>query len=82
LGEDLGLTVDHSCDRDDSDCVKKAVKDYAGKSNSKNVLICWEHDELTDIADALGIKNPPSMSKHIHHDSCGLIAVPFLVRLP
>lgn len=41
--------------------MEKAVKAYAGTSNSKNVLICWEHDELTDIADALGIKNPPGM---------------------
>jgi hypothetical protein len=61
LAGDLGLTVDTSCDRDDSSCVEKAVKAYAGTSNSKNVLICWEHDELTDIADALGIKNPPGM---------------------
>ncbi|KIM80195.1 hypothetical protein PILCRDRAFT_9750 [Piloderma croceum F 1598] len=59
LAGDLGLTVDVSCDRDDSSCVEKAVKAYAGTSNSKSVLICWEHDELTDIADALGVKNPP-----------------------
>ena len=59
LAGDLDLTVDVSCDRDDSNCVKKTVKAYAGTSNSKNVLICWEHDELTDIAGALGVKNPP-----------------------
>lgn len=58
LAADLGLTVDTSCDRDDSDCVAKAVNAYgAGK---KNVLICWEHGELTDIVHSLGAKKKNS----------------------
>ncbi|CAH0046199.1 unnamed protein product [Clonostachys solani] len=52
VATDLGLTVDTSCDRDDSKCVKKAVKNYSG---SGNILICWEHNELTSIAEELGV---------------------------
>ncbi|KAK3673462.1 hypothetical protein LTR78_006696 [Recurvomyces mirabilis] len=56
LAQDLGLTVDISCDRDDESCVNDAVDDYDGP---RNILICWEHDELTKIAKALGDKNAP-----------------------
>lgn len=51
VANDLGLTVDTSCDRDDADCVSDAVANYNG---SGNILICWEHDALTDICKALG----------------------------
>lgn len=57
LAEDLGLKVDTSCDRDDPDCVKKVVDDYDGEGN---ILICWEHDTLTDILETLGVKDAPS----------------------
>ncbi|KAJ6111437.1 hypothetical protein N7523_007498 [Penicillium sp. IBT 18751x] len=56
LAEDLGLTVDTSCDRDDPKCVKKVVDNYTG---SGNILICWEHDALTDIVETLGDSNAP-----------------------
>ncbi|KAF9342212.1 hypothetical protein BGX26_008056 [Mortierella sp. AD094] len=56
LAKDLGLDVDTSCDRDDPKCVKKAVKNYKG---SGNILICWEHDALTDIVESLGNDNAP-----------------------
>lgn len=59
LAKDLGLTVDTSCDRDDPDCVKDVVYGYDGKGLA-NILICWEHDALTDIAEALGVKDAPS----------------------
>lgn len=56
LGERLGIEVHHKCDRDDVDCavdsISKAVDDGA-----KRVLVCWEHDTLSDIADKLGIKD-------------------------
>ena len=58
VATDLGLKVDVSCDRDDEDCVKDAVAAFVKKS-TKNVLLCWEHDELTKIADKIGVKNPP-----------------------
>ncbi|KAI0913541.1 hypothetical protein F4823DRAFT_15862 [Ustulina deusta] len=51
LADDLGLTVDTSCDRDDEECVRDAVDDYDGEGN---VLICWEHDQLNNIAEELG----------------------------
>ncbi|KAK0127510.1 hypothetical protein ONS96_007045 [Cadophora gregata f. sp. sojae] len=57
LATDLGLTVDTSCDRDDADCVADLVDDYNGPGN---ILICWEHDNLSDIVKAMGDKNPPS----------------------
>ncbi|KAL1989099.1 hypothetical protein VTN96DRAFT_5862 [Rasamsonia emersonii] len=57
LAQDLGLKIDTSCDRDDPKCVKKVVDNYSGPGN---ILICWEHDALTDIVKKLGDKNPPS----------------------
>ncbi|KAJ4350029.1 uncharacterized protein N0V89_008650 [Didymosphaeria variabile] len=58
LAADLGLSVDTSCDRDDAKCVEDVVKGYTG---SGNILICWEHDALSDIVDELGKDdNPPS----------------------
>ncbi|KAJ3484272.1 hypothetical protein NLG97_g7098 [Lecanicillium saksenae] len=56
LAADLGLSVDTHCDRDDPKCVKKAVKDYKGDGN---ILICWEHKALHDLAKELGAKNAP-----------------------
>ncbi|KAJ5107517.1 hypothetical protein N7456_004192 [Penicillium angulare] len=56
LAGDLGLTVDTSCDRDDPGCVKDVVDGYTG---SGNILICWEHDALTDIVDKLGDDDAP-----------------------
>lgn len=57
LAQDLGITVDTSCGRDDSKCVKDVVNGYNGE---RNFLICWEHDALTDIVQELGDDNAPS----------------------
>jgi hypothetical protein len=57
LAQELGLTVDTSCGRDDSDCVANTVENYSG---SGNILICWEHGQLTDIVEALGDSNAPT----------------------
>ncbi|QUC23424.1 uncharacterized protein UV8b_07665 [Ustilaginoidea virens] len=57
LADDLGLTVDVSCDRDDAKCVRKAVRKYDGPGN---ILICWEHKMLTELAEKLGDENAPS----------------------
>ncbi|KAE8143570.1 hypothetical protein BDV38DRAFT_231666 [Aspergillus pseudotamarii] len=56
LAEDLGLTVDTSCDRDDPKCVKKAIENYKGDGN---ILICWQHEALTDIVKKLGADDAP-----------------------
>jgi len=53
LANDLGLTIDHHCDRDDTDCAKDSIKSYAD-NNTGNILVCWEHKELGEIGDALG----------------------------
>ncbi|KAJ5258418.1 hypothetical protein N7497_001733 [Penicillium chrysogenum] len=66
LAEDLGLTVDTSCDRDDPDCVKDFIDDY---DKEGNILICWEHDTLTDILETLGVDDAP----HYPDDSFDLI---------
>lgn len=57
MAQDLGLTVDTSCDRDDQDCVANVVDNYTGPGN---ILICWEHSQLTNIVEALGDNNAPS----------------------
>lgn len=57
LAEELGLTVDTSCSKKDTKCVKDLVKDYTG---SGNILICWEHKELTKIAEKLGDDDAPT----------------------
>jgi len=54
---DLGLTVDTSCSRNDSDCVANLVDSYSG---GQNILICWEHGELTNIVQSLGDNSPPT----------------------
>ncbi|KHN94874.1 uncharacterized protein MAM_07293 [Metarhizium album ARSEF 1941] len=60
LTQRLGLTVDVSCDRDDSKCVRKAVQKYKGPGN---ILICWEHKALSDIAEELGADSAPKYPK-------------------
>ncbi|KAI5117011.1 hypothetical protein M0805_004396 [Coniferiporia weirii] len=54
LAESLGLTVDTSCSKKDSSCVASAVAAFSATS-SANVLICWQHGQLTDIVRALGV---------------------------
>jgi len=56
LAADLVLTVDTDCGRDDFEGFVKKVQDYKGKGN---VLVCWEHKRLTDLAKALGVRDPP-----------------------
>ncbi|KAK6829854.1 hypothetical protein PG995_004425 [Apiospora arundinis] len=53
LAKDMGLDVDTSCKRDDIDCVVDVIENYSGHGN---ILICWEHKRLRDVAKALGVK--------------------------
>lgn len=57
LAQDLGLTVDVSCQRDDSDCVRDVVDAYDGPGN---ILVCWEHKQLTNLVTALGDNDAPT----------------------
>jgi hypothetical protein len=53
-------TADNSFDirfkRDKSQKVADAVNNFQGPGN---ILICWEHKALTDLAAAIGVTNPP-----------------------
>ena len=56
LANDLGLTVDTSCSKRHPKCVQNLVEKYNGDGD---VLICWEHHYLTDIATSLGDRRAP-----------------------
>jgi len=49
LNDYARLCIDHF----PSTSQKDSIDDYA-KSNSGNILVCWEHDALGDIGKALG----------------------------
>ncbi|KAF9899584.1 hypothetical protein EC991_008597 [Linnemannia zychae] len=73
LAADLGLTIDHSCARDDPFCVKNAVNNYKG---SGNILICWQHTALSDIAKALNGNNSISYTNK-HYGQIGTDVYPY-----
>ncbi|CAG9954839.1 unnamed protein product [Clonostachys rosea f. rosea IK726] len=54
VASDLGLEVDTSCDRDDSKCVKRLIKNYDGDGN---ILLCWQHGQMNNILEALGAED-------------------------
>lgn len=56
LAEDLGLFVDTSCKRNHVKCVRKHVERYDGEGN---ILISWRHGRMAEIAEQLGIEDPP-----------------------
>jgi hypothetical protein len=56
LADKLGLAMDIECGRDDFESVATKIKNYKGEGN---ILVCWEHKRLTDLAAALGVRNPP-----------------------
>ena len=51
------MTIDTSCSKDDQNCVAKVVDNYTGAGD---ILICWEHGQLTDIVQALGDSDAPT----------------------
>lgn len=53
LASALRLKIDHHCERDDAKCVRRAVRN-ASANGKKNILVCWEHKMLGEIADKLG----------------------------
>jgi hypothetical protein len=52
LATSLHLKLDTSISRDDAEGVAAAAKAFPGPGN---VLICWEHGQLSAIAEAIGI---------------------------
>lgn len=55
LALDLGLEVRTDCERDDASCVRRVVAEFAARSD-KNILICWKHSFLHEVAEALGAR--------------------------
>lgn len=53
LAQELGVNVNSDIHRDDAAGVARAAKQYKGTGN---VLICWEHHNLSNIANSIGIK--------------------------
>ena len=49
------VVFNHDIDRDDIRGVVSALREYisSGQGHAKNVLICWEHKQLNDIAAAI-----------------------------
>ncbi|GAA6059224.1 hypothetical protein JCM10212_006617 [Sporobolomyces blumeae] len=54
IADKLGLKVDTDCDVEDAKCVRRKVEKYAKKGGKGDVLICWKHSMLHEIAHALG----------------------------
>ena len=54
------VKLNTSISRDDAAKVANAAKNYSGPGN---VLICWEHGQLSDIAKAIGVDPPPTYPK-------------------
>ena len=51
------VEFNHNIKRDDADKVAHVVQKFDGPGN---ILICWEHDRLTNIAQAIGVSDPPN----------------------
>ncbi|KAK5257769.1 hypothetical protein LTR40_009229 [Exophiala xenobiotica] len=51
-----GVDFNHTVHRDDASGVAQAVQSYTGLGD---VLVCWEHHRLGDIAKAIGVTDAP-----------------------
>jgi hypothetical protein len=51
LADDLGLTVDTHCKRNNVKCVAETVRSYDGPGN---ILISWRHGMMDKIEEELG----------------------------
>lgn len=59
LAESLSLTVDTTREREEVSEVASDVLKYFKGDKPGDVLICWEHKRLRDIATAFGVKHAP-----------------------
>jgi len=50
------VQINKEIERDDDQGVADAIKAYSGPGN---VLVCWEHGQLTKIAKAIGVEPAP-----------------------
>ncbi|ODM23457.1 hypothetical protein SI65_01046 [Aspergillus cristatus] len=61
LAKDLGLPVDTSCKRNHAKCVAKHIKRYDGEGD---ILVSWRHGRMAEIAERLGVEEPPEYPYH------------------
>jgi hypothetical protein len=53
LARKLGIAVNTECDRDEAACLANLVSAALAKHDG-DVLVCWEHKQLTELVKALG----------------------------
>lgn len=58
LAEALNLPIDTRAGRDDTD---KLIDHISDLNDTATAIVCWEHDALHDIAEALGVHGAPSI---------------------
>jgi len=59
LAQSLSLTVNTDREREEVHDVASDILAYTKNDNAGDVLICWEHKRLRDIATAFGVKHAP-----------------------
>jgi len=72
LSQELGLPVNTRFGTDDYGLLARSVLSqpaYRGKT----VVICWTHHNIAELAEALGVKNPPPPWKDAVFDRLWLI---------
>lgn len=57
LARSLGLTVNTDREREEVREVASDSRTYVKEDDAGDVLICWEHKRLRDIATAFGVKH-------------------------
>lgn len=60
LAQNLKLPIQDKYGEDDG--AKMAAEILSGQYAGKVVLVCWHHGKLPEVAEALGVKNPPKWS--------------------
>ena len=56
LSEAINVKIDTKTGRDDTKGLAKRISELPAGSVA---LICWEHQQIADIAEALGVHSPP-----------------------
>lgn len=59
LARSLPLVPDTSREREETGQVAADILEYLNTDGAGDVLICWEHKRLRDIATAFGVKKAP-----------------------
>lgn len=62
LADELGIKIIKKFTRDDFEAAAEEIMNKPAY-DGKMVLICWQHDALTDFAEALGLDDAPKWGK-------------------